>query len=49
MKEVYRVNGVNEKTSPEAKVVLLSGLVQSEVEKSWVQEAQNDRDAKSFK
>jgi hypothetical protein len=49
MNELYRVNGVTDKASPEAKAILLTGLVQSEVEKHQVQQAQNDKDSKSFK
>lgn len=49
VKELYRVNSVKPETSKAVKSLLLMGLVNSEVEKSEVEEAQNDRDAKSFK
>lgn len=49
MKELYRVNGVTASTSPAAKAILISGLVQSEVEKHQVQQSQNDKDSRSFK
>lgn len=49
VKELYRVNGVTDTTSPEAKALLLSGLIASEAEKAQVEEAQNDKDGKSYK
>lgn len=49
MSELYRTNGVTGTTSAITKSTLLTGLINSEVEKSQVEEAQNDKDSKSFK
>jgi hypothetical protein len=49
MKELYRVNGVTDTTPSEAKAILIKGLVESEGEKKYTQEAMNDTDARSYK
>lgn len=49
MTELYRVNGVTDQTPSEVKAILIKGLIESEAEKKYVQEAMNDKDARSYK
>ena len=49
IQSLYARNPGSDTLSPEARAILLMGLVKSEVEKVGVQEANNDVDGKSFK
>lgn len=49
IKALYIRNPGSDKLTPEARAILLMGLVKSEVEKFGVQEASNDVDGRSYK
>jgi hypothetical protein len=49
MTQLYQANRVRLETSPEAKAILIKGLVEVEGEKKHTQEAMNDVDGRSYK
>ena len=49
LQELYKVNSITDATPSEAKAILIRGLIESEAEKKYTQEANNDTDARSYK